>query len=127
VTARASTGLTIGIPVFSQDSVTRDSTGRKLGALAGVVLDSASGSVVEGAQVVLRSPTVSNPRFVYTNKRGGFVIGKLEPGSYDILVRRVGFLPFVGRRDLRSGVVDTLTVRLAASTAILSTPSSAPR
>jgi hypothetical protein len=119
VTSRASTGLTIGIPVFSQDSVTSDSTGRRLGALAGVVLDSSSGSGIAGAQVVVRSSTVSNPHFAYTDKRGGFVIGKLEPGRYDVLVRRLGFLPFAGGRSVRAGVVDTLNVRIAASTACL--------
>ena len=119
VTSQPRKGLTIGIPVFSQDSVSRDSTGRKLAAFAGVVLDSTSGSGVEGAQVILKSPTVPNPRFAYTDKRSGFVIGKLEPGTYDILVRRIGFLPFVGRRHLRAGVVDTLTIRITASTACL--------
>ncbi len=122
----ASTRLKMGIPVFSQDSVTRDSTGRKLGALAGVVLDSASGSGLEGAQVLLRSPTVSNPRVAYTNKRDGFVMGKLEPGRYDLLVRRIGFLPFTGRSEVRAGVVDTPTFRIGAANLILSTTLCAP-
>jgi hypothetical protein len=119
VTSRAHSGLTAAIPVFSQDAVSRDSTGRRLAAVAGVVLDSSSGAGVEGAQVVLRSSNVPKPLFAYTDKRGGFVIGKLEPGTYNILVRRLAFLPFVGRRDLRAGVVDTLRVRIGVSAACL--------
>jgi len=119
VMSRVTSGPIIGIPVFSQDSVTRDSTGRKLAALAGVVLDSTSRAGVGGAQLVLRSPTLPNPRFAYTDQRGGFIFGRLEPGTYDILVRRLGFLPFSGAHVFRAGVVDTLTVRIAASTACL--------
>ena len=120
-TSRARSSPILGVPAFPQDSVTRDSTGRRLGALAGVVLDSASGLGVEGAQVSLRSPTLSYPRFAYTNQRGGFVIGKLEPGRYELLVRRLGYLPFRGPRDLRAGVVDTVGVRITISHATLST------
>jgi hypothetical protein len=119
VTNPATTALKLAIPAFSQDSVTQDSTGRKLGALAGVVLDSASRSGIGGAQVVLRSPNLSSPRFAYTNEGGGFVIGKLQPGRYNVLVRRLGYLPFNGPRDINAGVVDTVTVRIAASNAIL--------
>jgi hypothetical protein len=119
VTNPATNTVKLAIPAFSQDSVTRDSTGRKLGALAGVVLDSAARTGVAGAQVVLRSPVLPSPRFAYTNESGGFVIGKLEPGRYNVLVRRLGYLPFAGPRDVRAGVVDTVSMRIAASTAIL--------
>jgi hypothetical protein len=127
VTSRTNNVPTTGIPGFPQDSVTRDSTGRKLGALAGVVLDSASGSGIEGAQVLLRSPDGTNRGAAYTNKRGGFVIGKIEPGSYNVLARRLGYLPSIGRRDLRAGVVDTVILRIAASNATLSSISTAAR
>ena len=125
VTTPARNRLTLAVPLFSQDSVTTDSTGRKLGALAGVVLDSASGSGLEGAQVILSSPSISNPRFAYTNNRGGFVIGRLEPGRYTVVFRRIGFLPFAAARTIRAGLVDTVTVRIAVSNAMLSTTSSA--
>ncbi|HJP59704.1 MAG TPA: carboxypeptidase-like regulatory domain-containing protein, partial [Gemmatimonadaceae bacterium] len=105
---------------FSQESVTHDSSGRKLGALAGVVLDSASGSGIPAAQVRLRTSNPPETRYAITSDRGGFIIDRLEPGHYDVLVRRLGFMPFVSHRDVRAGVVDTIVVRIAASTAMLS-------
>jgi len=83
-TARTTSTLTNAIPVFSQDSVTRDSTGRKLGALAGVVLDSASGAAIAGAQIVVRSQSTPQSRFAYTSERGGFLVSSFAVSIDDL-------------------------------------------
>jgi hypothetical protein len=100
------------IPLFSQDSVTQDSTGKRVAALAGVVFDSASGSPLEAAQVLLRSSTMLKPHFTFTDQRGGFIIGRVEPGSYQLIIRRLGYAAHVEQRTLRASVVDTLHVKL---------------
>jgi hypothetical protein len=100
------------IKVFSQDSVTRDSTGKRVAALTGVVLDSASGSPLEAAEVLLRSSSVLKPYFTVTDQRGSFIIGRVEPGSYQLMIRRLGYAAHVEQRSLRASVVDTLHVRL---------------
>ncbi len=100
------------IQLFSQDSVTRDSTGKTVAALAGVVVDSASGSPLEASQVLLRSSGVLKPYFTFTDQRGSFVIGRVEPGSYQLMIRRLGYAAHVEQLTLRARVVDTLRVRL---------------
>jgi hypothetical protein len=80
--------------------------------LAGIVLDSASGSPLEASQVLLRSSSILKPYFAFTDKRGSFIIGRVEPGSYELLIRRLGYAPHVERRNLSASVVDTLRVRL---------------
>ena len=100
------------IAPFNHDSVTRDSTGRRLAAVVGAVADSA-GSPLEGSQILLKPTTGSRPYVTYTNRRGGFVIARVEPGSYEVLIRRLGFAPHVEQRTLRASVVDTVLVRIA--------------
>ena len=100
------------IKPFSQDSVTRDSTGKRVAALTGVVVDSASGSPLEAVQVLLRSSSVLKPYFTFTDQRGGFIIGRVEPGAYQLMIRRLGYAAHVEQRSLRPSVVDTLHVRL---------------
>jgi len=104
--------ITSPIKLFSQDSVTRDSTGKRVAALAGVVLDSASGSPLEASQVLLRSSSVLKPYFTFTDQRGNFIIGRVEPGSYQLMIRRLGYAAHVEQRILKASVVDTLYVRM---------------
>lgn len=103
------------VQLFNQDSVTRDSTGRSVSALAGVVLDSSSASPLEASQILLRSSSVLKPYYTFTDNRGSFVIARVEPGRYELLIRRIGYAPHVEQRNLRAGVVDTLRVRLGIS------------
>jgi hypothetical protein len=100
------------IQPFSQDSVTRDSTGRRVAALTGLVLDSASGTPLEGSQVLLGLSTLRKPYYTFTDRGGSFILGRVEPGSYQLLIRRVGYGPHVERRTLRTGAVDTIRVKL---------------
>jgi hypothetical protein len=102
------------IPQYNLDSVTRDSASNRMFALVGIVVDSALGRPIPGAIVVLRQPG-SHDRGAYTDDRGGFVLGRVVPGRYQLLVRSIGYMPFSQARDARAAVVDTIVARLAAS------------
>jgi hypothetical protein len=102
------------IPQYNVDSVTRDSASNRMYALVGTVVDSASGRVIQAAIITLRQP--GNPdRGAFSDDRGGFVLGRVPPGHYQLLVRRIGYMPFVQARDARAGVVDTVRARLPVS------------
>ena len=99
------------IPQYNVDSVTRDSASNRMYALVGTVVDSASGRPVQGAIISL-GPLQKLVRWAYSDDRGGFVLGRVPPGRYQLLVRRIGFMPFSQARDARAGVVDTVVAKL---------------
>jgi hypothetical protein len=99
---------TATLPVFDQRSITNGFTS----ALVGTVVDSASGSPMEHAQVLLRSRTVSGPACVFTDSRGGFVLSRLEPGRYSLLIRSLNYAPLADSVTMVGGGVDTLRARL---------------
>ena len=82
--------------------------------LIGTVFDSASGRPLEAAQVLLREDPASQPYFVQTDRAGAFVLSPIKPALYQLLVRKIGYMPYVGQRVARTGVVDTLHIRMAA-------------
>lgn len=51
-----------------------------------------------------------------TDSRGGFVLGRVAPGHYHMMVRRIGYTQVTDVRDARAGVVDTLRARMAVAT-----------
>src|SRR5688500_617938 len=76
---------TAELPRYHQRAITSDSTA----ALVGTVVDSASGSPLERAQILLKSGTGSQPHYVFTDSRGGFVLSHLKPGKYSLLIRHL--------------------------------------
>jgi hypothetical protein len=106
------------IPQYNLDSVTRDSTSNRLYALVGTVVDSASGQPIPGASITLGQP--GRPlRGAYSDDRGGFVLGRVVPGRYQLLVRRIGYMANSQVRDARAGVVDTVRAKLSVSNMVL--------
>jgi hypothetical protein len=103
------------IPRFNRDSLTTALTGQRLYALVGAVVDSASGRPLRRAIVTAALDTIEKPAFTLTDDSGGFVIGRLRPGHYRILVRQVGYTPFNSRRDGIAGKIDTVRVRLQSN------------
>ena len=99
------------IPQYNVDSVTRDSASNRMYALVGTVVDSASGRPIQGAVISL-GPLPKPARWAYSDDSGGFVLGRVPPGQYQLLVRRIGYMPFSQARDARAGVVDTVIARL---------------
>jgi hypothetical protein len=83
-------------------------------ALVGTVVDSASGRPIQGAIITLHQPG-THDRGAFSDDRGGFVLGRVPPGHYQLLVRRIGYMPFLQARDARAGVVDTVVARLPLS------------
>jgi hypothetical protein len=98
------------IPQYNVDSVTRDSAPNRMYALVGTVVDSASGRPVQGA-IISVGPRQKLVRWAYSDDRGGFVLGRVPPGHYQLLVRRIGYKQFSQTLDARAGVVDTVRVR----------------
>ena len=81
--------------------------------LVGTVFDSASGRPLEATQVLLRESPVARTYLIQTDKTGAFVLSGIKAGHYQLLVRRIGYMPYVGQRDARAGGIDTLRVQLA--------------
>ncbi len=113
--ARPFPAQTIFIAHFDRDSLTRDSTGRQVAALIGAVVDSTHESPLEATQILLRPSGNLRPYFSYTDKRGTFALARVEPGSYAVLVRRIGYSPYIEQRNLTANVIDTMVVRLKPS------------
>jgi len=113
-TSRAAQFPPAVIPQYNVDSVTHDSASNQMYALVGTVVDSASGQPIQGAIISL-GPLPNPAGRAYSDDRGGFVVGRVPPGHYQLLVRRIGYMPFVQTRDARAGVVDTVRARLPVS------------
>jgi hypothetical protein len=107
------------IPQYNVDSVTRDTASIGAYALVGTVVDSASGKSLESVQVILRGPGGGRSFWTITDNRGGFVLGRVPPGHYQMIIRRIGYFALTGVRDAQAGVVDTLRAKMALSTAYL--------
>jgi hypothetical protein len=101
------TAPSLGVPIG------RDSVGEISYAIVGTVLDSASGRPVEAAQVLLRETAAAQPYSVQTDRAGSFVLSRVKPGLYQLLIRRIGYKPYVGQRVARAGRVDTLRIQMA--------------
>jgi hypothetical protein len=102
------------IPTFRVESAIHDSAGHSLSALVGTVEDSASGQSVAAALVLLASRDGTRHYYVYSDRSGGFVVERVQPGSYNLSIRKVAYHPYEVLRDLRADAVDTLRVRLRA-------------
>jgi hypothetical protein len=102
------------IPTFTVGSVTRDSAGASLSALVGTVEDSVSGWPLGGAIVSLTARLGSQHYYSYTDQFGGFIVQRVPPGSYDLLIRKVAYRPYAAPHSMRAGVVDTLRSRIRA-------------
>jgi hypothetical protein len=109
---RKSTSPVASIPKYTPDSITHASSGVGLSALVGTVEDSVSGRPLGDAQVLLTSRPGQQHYFSYTNQEGGFIVQRVPPGSYDLIVRKVNYHPYTSSYTLRPGVVDTLRARI---------------
>src|SRR5262249_48936522 len=82
----------------------------RAGAIRGRVTDSAGG-VLQGAAVTL----VPNRGNAVTDKQGSYSIAGLQPGSYTLQVRYVGFDAFTKRVDVAAGVAAEVNATLSVA------------
>ncbi len=96
------------VPRFDRQAITSGFTG----ALVGTVVDSATGLSIEHAQILLRSAVTAQPSYVFTGSHGGFVLGRMAPGTYSVLVRALGYAFRADSVSLSGSKIDTLSTRL---------------
>ncbi|MBV9300994.1 MAG: TonB-dependent receptor [Acidobacteriaceae bacterium] len=76
------------------------------GTLVGTVTD-ATGAVVAGARIDIRSVATDQNRVLQTNADGSFVASALPPGAYELQVQQRGFQTYK-REDILISVAQTL-------------------
>jgi hypothetical protein len=87
-----------------------------VGSLAGRVADSAGAPVVDAA-VTLSGPGVAGTdRTMLSDRAGAYRFQVVQPGSYTIRVRRLGFVAFETAVTLAAGEARTLNMELVTDT-----------
>lgn len=103
------------IPRFDADWATRDANATPVYALVGVVVDSDSGQPLGSSQILIRRAGDGQIMRTLTDPRGGFVLPRIPPGQYGLIVRRLGYISIIDLRTAMPGVVDTLRLKMAES------------
>jgi outer membrane receptor protein involved in Fe transport len=102
-----------GLAVLVLCAVVTDVAEAQTGKLTGVVTDAQSGQPLEGAQVVLQGTGLS----ALTSANGRFFLVNVPPGTYTVLVRRLGYQPVEARGVfIQIDVTRTQDVALATAT-----------
>ena len=60
-------------------------------SVSGTVTSAADGAALARARVMVRSAAVALPRITISDARGGYTIGGLPPGDYEVVVLRSGY------------------------------------
>ena len=109
------------IPPFNADSATHDTNSVAMNALVGTVVNLESGQPLGASEILIRrgdGKIIS----IMTDMRGGFVVPRIPPGDYALIVRRVGYEPIADIRSAQAGVVDTLRLKLSEARVFLRGP-----
>jgi hypothetical protein len=113
--------MVAAIPPYNADSATHDEHSIAVNALVGTVVNADSGQPLGESEIVIRrgdGKIIS----IMTDMRGGFVVPRIPPGDYAMIVRRVGFESITDIRSAQAGVVDTLRLRLSEARVFLRGP-----
>ena len=110
------------IPSYNVDSATHDSNAGVMHALVGTVVDEDSGQPLAASEVIIRRASDGKIVSIMTDMRGGFVVPRIPPGDYGLIVRRVGYEPIADVRVGQAGVVDTLRLKLSEARVFLRGP-----
>ena len=81
------------------------------GKITGTVKD-ADGAIVSGVDVSLQLPNQAVARATVTDTSGNFTLDNIEPGSYQLVVKRTGFVPYRAAVQITSGDAKQLPVVL---------------
>jgi hypothetical protein len=109
------------IPPYNADSATHDANSVAMNALVGTVVNLESGQPLGASEILIRrgdGKIIS----IMTDMRGGFVVPRIPPGDYALIVRRVGYEPISDIRSAQAGVVDTLRLKLSEARVFLRGP-----
>jgi len=110
------------IPPYNVDSATHDANAAEMHALVGTVVDEDSGQPLAASEVIIRRANDGKIISIMTDMRGGFVVPRIPPGDYGLIVRRVGYEPIADVRVGQAGVVDTLRLKLSGARVFLRGP-----
>ena len=100
------------IPPYNADSATHDEHAQAVNALVGTVVNSDTGQPLGASEILIRRGGDGKIISIMTDMRGGFVVPRIPPGDYGLIVRRVGYEPITDIRSAQPGVVDTLRLKL---------------
>lgn len=100
------------IPPYNVDSATHDENAVAMNALVGTVVNSDTGQPLGASEILIRRPSDGKVISIMTDMRGGFVVPRIPPGDYGLIVRRVGYEPIADVRSAQAGTVDTLRLKL---------------
>jgi len=79
--------LLAGLAVFVLFAVAVPTADAQTGKLTGVVTDAQSGVPLEGAQLILQGTGIT----ALTGSNGRYFLVNVPPGTYTVLVRRIGY------------------------------------
>ena len=104
--------IVAAIPAFDAESAMRDANSAPMFALTGTVVDLESGQPLVSSEIIVRRPSDGKIVSTLTDGRGGFMVPRIPPGQYGLIVRRVGYEPMADLRDARAGAIDTLRLKM---------------
>ena len=107
--------IVAAIPAYDPILVTRDETLGPMYALVGTVVDSDSGQPLSSSEIFIRRASDGKIVTVLTDSRGGFIVSRIPPGQYGMIVRRLGYISVTDLRSATAGIVDTLRLKMAPS------------
>jgi Carboxypeptidase regulatory-like domain len=81
-------------------------------ALVGTVVDFESGQPLGSSEIIVRRASDGKIVSALTDARGGFVMPRIPPGQYGLIVRRLGYTSLSDLRTAEPGVVDTLRLKM---------------
>ena len=100
------------IPAFDAESAMRDANSAPMFALTGTVVDLESGQPLASSEIIVRRASDGKIVSTLTDGRGGFMVPRIPPGLYGLIVRRVGYESVADLRDARAGAIDTLRLKM---------------
>ena len=109
------------IPMYNVDSVTHDANSVAMNALVGTVVNADTGQPLGASEILIRRDD-GKIISIMTDLRGGFVVPRIPPGDYALIVRRVGYESIADIRSGQAGVVDTLRLKLTEARVFLRGP-----
>lgn len=96
-------------------AATRPSVAQSSGVLHGVVVDSADGSLIENADILIDSLR----KVGRSDDKGRFTLTKLPKGQVELAIRRIGYKPQRQTIVLSGGVNDSVKVELVGQPEVL--------